>query len=133
MFIDTSSVSLRLPPSPTGEGFLFCYFCTLAKLLFEFRFFRQIKIPRRCRGICFSLFILLYRLEISCTMLAKRADIVCGKLLALVDISADLADVSLLSCRFGLGLHIFVVVIVCHGRLVAHHACLRHRADKHSV
>ena len=66
-------------------------------------------------------------------MLAKGTDEVLGKLIALVNIAADLADEALLSARFGLGLDVALVIGVGHAGGSGDHAGFGDRADEHSV
>lgn len=55
-------------------------------------------------------------LKVICTVLAYGADIISGKLLALVNITADFTAVALLfGLRLGLGLDVFLVVCVGKG------------------
>ena len=74
-----------------------------------------------------------YRLEVLRAVLAEGADEVLGELVALVDVTADLADVALLAVRFGLGLNVCVVIDVGHGLLIREDSRLAYRADEHSV
>ena len=66
-------------------------------------------------------------------MLAKRTNIILRKIFAFINISAHLAHISLFALRLGLGLYIFVIVIIRHRGLIAHNACFGYRTDKHSV
>ena len=66
-------------------------------------------------------------------MLAQRADVVLGKLVALVNEAADLADVAFLACGLGLGLDVVLIVGVGHCLLLGDDARLNDGADEHSV
>ena len=66
-------------------------------------------------------------------MLAERTDKVLVKLLALVNVAADLANVPLLALGLRFGFNVRVVVIVCHSCLVGNNASLGHGAYEHTV
>ena len=66
-------------------------------------------------------------------MLAERTYEVLGQLVTLVHISANLADIALFTCGFGLRLDIVLVVGIGHGLLVGKHSCFGDGADEHSV
>ena len=66
-------------------------------------------------------------------MLAKRTDEVLGKLVALIDISADLAYKALFAFRLRPRFNILLIVGVCHSLGIGNNSRLGNRADKHSV
>ena len=69
-----------------------------------------------------SFHYLFYRFKIRCTVLAKRAYIIIGELLALVDISADLANKAFLALGFGLWLNIILIIGICHCISIGDHS-----------
>ncbi len=83
----------------------------------------------------YSLFICLQLnfLKIIRSVLTYGADKVLGKLITLVNIAADFADIALLALGLGLGLDIALVEVVGHGLVVGHDAGLVHGADEHAV
>ena len=76
---------------------------------------------------------LLYLLEVGCAVLTEGTDIICRKCIALVNVSAYLADVSLLAFSFGLGLDVVMIVGVGHSFSIGDNSCFGYRADEHSV
>ena len=66
-------------------------------------------------------------------MFTQRADVVCRKFIALVDITADFADKTFLSFGFRFWFYVVLVVGVSHGILIAHDTGLCDAADEHSV
>ena len=57
-------------------------------------------------------------------MLAQRADEVLGQRIALVDVAADLADISLLALGLGLGLDMILIIGISHRLAVGEDSCL---------
>lgn len=80
-----------------------------------------------------SIVLLSDRFKISSSVFTQRADVVCRKFIALVDITADFADKTFLSFGFRFWFYVVLVVGVSHGFLIAHHAGFGHAADKHTV
>ena len=66
-------------------------------------------------------------------MLTERAYDIVRKLIAFIDISADLTYITLLAFRFRLRLNVLLVVCVGHGLLVREHSRLGHGADEHTM
>ena len=66
-------------------------------------------------------------------MFAERADEIFRKVLALVNVSADLADPAFLAFGLGLRLNICLIVGVGHRVLVADHAGFGDGAEEHAV
>ena len=83
-------------------------------------------------GILFTL-LLLYLLKICRAVLAQRTNEIIGQRFALVDVSADLANVALLAVCLGLGLYVFMVVCVGHRLAVRDDSRFINRADEHAV
>jgi len=67
------------------------------------------------RDVFFDYSNLFDRFKIGGAVLAERTDEVLGKLLALVNVTADLADVAFFVVCFWLRLYVFKVIAVCHG------------------
>ena len=72
-------------------------------------------------------------LKVLCAVFAKGTNKIFRKLVALIDIAADLADKALLALRLGLGLHMILIIGVGHGVLIRKHSGLADGADEHSV
>ena len=66
----------------------------------------------------FLYYFLLYRFKVCSTVLAKGANIIFGKLLALVYESAYLANIAFLSLCLRLGLNIAMIISICHSLAV---------------
>ncbi len=76
----------------------------------------------------------LHLFEIFCAMLAQRADEIRGKNLAFVNISADLADPTLLLIeRGGLWLDVVEIVGIGHRRHIAQNLSFGHIGDENGV
>ena len=66
-------------------------------------------------------------------MFAQWADEIIRQCVSLINIAADLAHKPLLPFCLGLWFHIFLIIRVCHGRLIAEHTGLCYTANKHSM
>ena len=76
---------------------------------------------------------LFYFFKVSRPVLAKRADIVLGQSVALVDVSAYLANIALFAFGFRLWLYVALIVCVGHRFFIREDSCFAYRADEHSV
>ena len=71
--------------------------------------------------------------KIRASVLTQGANEILGELLALVNVTADLANVSALPLGFGSGLYVIVVIGIGHGFTIRQNTRLGNGADEHSV
>ena len=66
-------------------------------------------------------------------MLTQGADEILRQCIALVNISADLANEAFLALSFGFWLNIALIISVAHRFLIGNNSCLGNGADEHTV
>ena len=71
--------------------------------------------------------------KIGSGMLAKRTDEIVGKRITLVNVAADLANVTFFALCFGLGFYVVLIVSVSHGFTVGKHTRFGYGANEHTV
>jgi len=77
--------------------------------------------------------MLFYRFKVCNAVLAQRTNEVLGQILALINISANLAYPAFFAVGLGLGFNVVLIVGIGHCFLVGYNARLCYAANKHAV
>ena len=73
------------------------------------------------------------RLEINCTMLAKRTDEVFRKLISFVDVAANFTNKAFFALCLRLRFYMFLIISISHSILITHNTGFSYLTDEHSV